>query len=136
MSLQWLNYAFGKDSWVFRHLAPAVIRNNDVFAGKLGNNVKEFEGRGSVLSPHCIFRHESLRTHFENESQNGHSYKNCILNLYDYSKKQKLNIMEIIDHTNIKLSIWWDIWHDFLDCWMKLFKEKKIRNVEEKNDEG
>jgi hypothetical protein len=69
------------------------------FAGKLGNKVKEIEGTGSFLSPHFIFRHESLCAQFENESQNGQSYKNCIVNLFHYSKKQKLNMMEITDHT-------------------------------------
>jgi len=68
--------------------------------------VKEFEGTDSFLSPHCIFRHEPLCAQFEDKSQNGHSYKNCIVNLYDYSKRQKLNMLEISDYSNIKLPIW------------------------------
>lgn len=83
-----------------------MIGKNNVFAGKLGNKVKEFEGTTSFLSPHYIFRKESLCVQFENESQNGHCYRNCIVNLYDYSNKHKLNMMEKIDHTNMKSSIW------------------------------
>jgi hypothetical protein len=65
--------------------------------------VKEFDGTDSFLSPHCIFRHKPLCAQFEDELQNGHSYKNCIVNLYDYSKRHKLKMLEITDHSNIKL---------------------------------
>ena len=40
-------------------------------------------------------------------------------------------MMEINDHTNFGVSF--DM--IFVDCWMQLFKEKKIKSVEEKNDE-
>jgi len=61
-----LHYTFGKGSWVLRLVSPAMIGTNNVFGGKLGNKVKEFEGTNSFLSPHCIFRHEPLCAQFEN----------------------------------------------------------------------